>query len=563
MLTAIQDALQDLNASVAKEFSELAAALQSISAQVGTLTSLSRQTMSLAQESESDRAIGTLKQVLGDAEGVETMAESSRVELHGILSSLQGIRSPLLRLAKLHSMLNAVGTLSRIEGSRLGNTTVDLTSLSKDIDMLASQIELHVSAIAEEAGNLAVSVGAGVRQLDEKKGAEKQQASEFAGRTRTVLDSLHQRAETAKASALKIDEQYSAIRGATDRIVMSLQAEDITRQRIEHVQEALSQISAGLNSGNVEADCANILALQRSQLSGARDLLINAFAAMLEGVRSLTLQVENLTAETAALASQTDQNGQSFATVTEDGLKTITTIFSQYSESARAVVATVNTLAPSVQAMTKGANELEEIEASIHLIALNAAIKTAHLGNEGAAMSVLATEMQKITAQSVDYTQTVLRGLVAMDLALRNVSTHGVASSNSLLMSSGVEEMRNEVLRLTDLVMKAGGEMSRNLASLLEMAGGLRTELHTAGTLAERGNVIEQRFNEILRSIDERLEQFGFNAAGVLQTGGGDQAAQIAALYSMQSERVAHEEVFGATEQLPGAPEAGNDIELF
>jgi methyl-accepting chemotaxis protein len=562
MLIDLQGDLQELNASVAKEFGELAGALQSISGQVNSITNLSRQTTGLAMEGESDKAIGTLKQVLGDAEGVQSMAESSREELRGILSSLRQIRSPLLRLAKLHSMLNAVGTLSRIEGSRLGNTTVDLSSLSKDIDMLAEQIEKHVTAIAEESGKLAELVENGVRQLDQKKGAEQQQASEFATRTRTVLDSLHTRATAAKSAAVNIDEQYASIRGATDRIVMSLQAEDITRQRMEHVQEALSQISAGVESGQAESDSANILALQRSQVAGARDLLINAFATMLEGVGSLTLQVEKLTTETAALASQTDQNGQSFAAVTEGGLKTITNIFAQYSASAQAVVTTVETLVPSVAAMTKGANELEEIEASIHLIALNAAIKTAHLGNEGAAMSVLATEMQKITAQSVDYTKTVLQGLLAMDQSLRNVSTYGVESSNSLLRSSGVEEMQSEVHRLTELVVGASKGMSQNLASLLEMADGLQTELHAARTLAERGNGIEQRFSTVLQRLDEKLEQFGFKAGGTLQTGTGDQAAQIAALYSMQSERQAHEEVFGIESQPSNAP-TDDDVELF
>ena len=563
MLTALQNDLQELNACVAGEFGELAGALQSISGQVTALTDLSRQTTGLEMAGESDRAIGTLKQVLGDADGVQAMAESSRNELHGILSSLRQIRTPLLRLAKLHSMLNAVGTLSRIEGSRLGNTTVDLSSLSKDIDMLAGQIELHVTSIAEESDKLAELVGSGVRQLDQRKRAEQQQASEFASRTHTVLDSLHTRATAAKTAAVKIDEQYAVIRTATDRIVMSLQAEDITRQRIEHIQEALQQVSSRLASGNIEADCVNILALQRSQLTGARDLLINAFASVLGGLQSLIAQVENLTGETGALATETDQNGQSFAAVTGDGLKTLTTIFEQYSASAHAVVTTVDTLVPSVAAMTRGANELEEIEASIHLIALNAAIKTAHLGNEGAAMSVLATEMQKITAQSVDYTQTVLRGLVAMELALKNISTHGVASNNSLLQSSGVEEMRSEVLRLTESVVTGSGQMSRNLASLLEMADSLQTALHTACTVAERGNAIEQQFSAVLRTLDDRLEQFGFKGGANPQTDGGDQAAQLATLYSMHSERLAHEEVFGAEEQTTIAPEPGNDIELF
>jgi hypothetical protein len=63
-------------------------ALKTVSQRARELTGLSHQATDLAAQGESDRAVGTLQQILKDAEGTETLAEISRRKLHEIHSPL-------------------------------------------------------------------------------------------------------------------------------------------------------------------------------------------------------------------------------------------------------------------------------------------------------------------------------------------------------------------------------------------------------------------------------------------------------------------------------------------
>ena len=73
---------------------------------------------------------------------------------------------------------------------------------------------------------------------------------------------------------------------------MSLQAEDIARQRVEHVQEAIRCVAVSLDAGERLESCAGVLALQRSQLAGTRDLLADSICTIQAGLQSLGPRIQ-------------------------------------------------------------------------------------------------------------------------------------------------------------------------------------------------------------------------------------------------------------------------------
>jgi hypothetical protein len=571
-LSSMPERLQDLNARAAQEFIGLAGFLQSIAGHARELATLSQQVTHLAAEGESGHAILSLQQILGDAEHLQTFGKTSREQLGEILVWLTRIGAPLTRLVKLRSTLQALGTLARIEGSRLKSTVVDVSTLAGDIDGLAEQTERQVAAITGETDELRELVVRSRRELDQREEQGRQQAADLVQRSRAVLGPLQARAEAAIAAARTIDDQYAGIRRATDKIVMSLQAEDIARQRVEHVQAVLQQASDALQAGGSLTDWGGIVVLQRSQLLGARTLLLEAVQAVLDSLQSLSPRVEALVGETEALSSQTDRDGRSFAAAIQDGAGAVTAILGQYSGSARAVLSAVDAVLPSITRMTKSANELEEIEASIHLIGLNAAVKTAHLGVEGAAMSVLALELQKIKMQTEESTHAVRDALVAMDQARGTISSRSDSFASSILTSSGSAGVEQELSRLAELGVRSSEKMSVQLAALLELAVRLRTELQGAGALAKHAKAIGQSFDEVLGELQGCLGRYGYKPDRTMGSGDGDQATDLASRYSMQSERDAHEQVFGGEEgprpEVAGSAtdaedDLGDNVELF
>ena len=557
-LTTLQEDLGELNRFVARQFLSLAEALQSISGHARDIAGLSREVTGLAADEESDGAIGTLRHILADSERMQVMAETSREKMQEILQRLNESRSALSYLAKMRVMLQVFGMLSRIEGSRLRNTAVDVAGLAADIRHLAEQIECHVTMIEEEVARLAELVAHSGQQLNQARGQEQQQAADLINRTQAVLAQLHERAEASRAAALSIDAQYASIRSATDKIVMALQSEDLARQRMEHVQEAIRQASVALESGESTADCARILILQRSQVLSTRDMLSDSIRSIHDSLRSLGPRLEALTAQTAALASQTEEDGLSFAAGVEAGLATVSSVFGQYLASSRAVGTTVDTVLPSLALMATGTNKLEEIEFSVRLISLNAIVKSEQLGAEGAAISTIATQLEKFSAQSEGYTHAVLESLRAIEIAVQAISGHTTTSATSLLTSFGVDDVKSELSRLTNAVEISNQAISAKLATLLGMAGKLQTELRRSSEIAEQGITITGAFDEVLRRLDGKLEELGYTPDMILGPNEARTTANLSSLYSMQAERQIHENLLGPSMREQDQNDASN-----
>lgn len=571
MLSSLRSDLKSLNASSAKMFLELGSALQTIAAQARDIVAVSKNVTGLGAAAEADGPISMLQQLLRDAEQMGSLGKDSRAELHEALAQLAACRVPLEQLSKLPSRLNTVGMLSRIEASRLENGTINVSSLTGDMDGMAADIEKHVTAVVAGAGRLTNVLKDGTGKLDDAEERERSQGAHLVRQVHEVLGSFRSRRDASNAVACKIDEAFVGVHQSTDKIVFSLQAEDIARQRIEHIDEALGSLSFSFEEGQKASEQGGMLRLQWSQLRSTRDFLSGSIAAIHDALRSLGPRLDAVTGETQSLASQTNEDGQSFAATVQERLSALATIFGQYLQSTRAVVTTVDSVLPCVAEMTGAVNGVEEIQASIRLMALNAEIKTAHLGEHGAAMGVLASELHKITAQSDGNTQRVLQGLFGMKEVLAQLADQKSSFTSATLSSADAEGVKKEVAHLTEAVIVDSQKLPVMLAALFDKAGKLCTHLDGALTAVDQGNVLIRTFDDVLKTLDDNLVQLGFGQDSPMAEGLA--ATDLSKRYSMHSERRVHDEVFGtgissdavATAATPTSSdnELGDNVELF
>jgi len=550
LLASLQDDLNGLNAAGAKEFLALAAALQSIAGHAHDIAGLSRQVTELTGPGESDEAVSRLQQLLTEAAHLQAMSQGSRAKLREILSRVERSNTSLARLLKLPLLLNTVGILSRIEASRLTDAAGNAASLTAGVDQLAENIERIVTQVADEGADLTQLVLHGVQQLDAVEGKQREQAASLISHSRTLLDSFRARSEASKTAARSIDEQYTGIHDASNRIVLSLQSEDIARQRVEHIQEALRHAAGLLETSGSLTDCLSILALQRSHLLTTHELVSKSLGSILESLQSLGPRLEALITQTAALESQTDNDGQSFATTIKQELGMLSAVLGPYFASARTVASTVDTVLPSLTTITSAVNEVEEIQASIRLMALNAEVKAAHLGGKGAAMGVLASELHKITGQSDGDTRVILEGLLGMDEILKALAGQRLTSNTSSLISAEGDEVTKGINHLVESIVMARQETSTRLAALQQQADTLRLELISACEVAERARALIKAFDDVLGKLDRNLEELGWDPDAALAPGA---AANLTKLYSMEEEHQVHQQHFGA----PGAGDVG------
>jgi hypothetical protein len=558
-IQGLQSELRQLMSQVAKELSSLARSLQPISAQAREVTSCCRRAAEISAASQSGSAMDVLEQLLSEAEQIDLLETSSRDLLRSILGHLEASRNPLTNLIKLPFLLNTVGMLARIEVNRLSSgKDADVASLAGDISNIAHKIESHVTGMADQGEKLPALVAEGLQRLDEICGVRRQEETNLKARTQAVLEPLRARTEKGQQATRDIDERYKRIRTAIEGIVMSLQCEDIARQRLEHVQQVLGQLNT-TQTGGAQAT-AGVLALQRAQLLSTRDLVSNSVSSFLASIRSLISNVAELTAEVEALANQTGEDKRSFSVAMAEGLQAVSTAQEQYSASTRTVVSAVEKILPPVASMTKGATELRAIAASIRRTALNARIETAHLGQEGATMRALATEVQQITEGSEGEARIVLDHLLAADGDLNSISKEVATASQSRLASTNGNGCA-EVVSLIESVKVSGQQMTAELAQLLQKSGELRAQLEATGDLAERCAQGVNGFNDLVEHLDSVLAPIAGEAGVDLSGEAASRAAGLNELYSMQSEREVHEQLFGVG--ATGSADAGADVELF
>ena len=318
--------------------------------------------------------------------------------------------------------------------------------------------------------------------------------------------------------------------------------------------------------------CAGVVALQRSQLVSTRDLLADSIGAIQTGLQSLGPRIQELVSQTAMLAQKSDEDGRSFVTVIENRLETVSAVFTKCSSSVQSALAIVSSVVPQVEEMTKGAWALEEIQASIHLISLNAKLKSGNLGDEGVAMEVLASELHSINQGSKIDTRLVLDGLAAINSCLTKISSEGAVAKGSLVMS-GSRDVNGELANLSESVRTSSQEMKAGLNRVRQLAEALCSELKQGCELALRAASITELFDEQIRDFDKVFGEFGYTKEMCAVATAGSQVRDLSNLYSMDSERKLHQDIFGGEASttegaspvsvMQHGSEFGDDVELF
>lgn len=564
---SLQEGLRQINACAAETFMALGSALQSIVTQTREITERSKEAASLGTGEQSG-PIHALEQVLTEAARMRELGQSSCGKLHRILSYLEQCRTPMDRLRKLPFLLSSVAMLSRIEGGRLESNTIDVSSMTADMGGTAEAIAHQVATVGVEAARLTRLIEERTKHLDEIEEQERARAVELIDQTHAVLASFQQRRDEASRAVHKIDQQYEQVRDAANKIVMSLQSEDIARQRIEHILEALDQTTLA-SADTLDSNQAAVLVLQRSQLLSTRDMVSTSLTSVRDGLCSLMSGMDALTAETSALASQAGEESHSFSTEITSKLATLCAVFNQYSASASSVLSTLDSVMLGLAQMTTAVNDVEVIQDEICIIALNAGIKTERLGNQGAAIGVLADELHGITWRSDGDTRAILESLHAIEPIVREMAEQKMAFSASHLMHRDQNDIHREATALIDAAVSDIQKLPQMLCLLSERAATLRRDLQSATAVAERAEIVIVTFDHAIQQLDLYLQTSGYDPDAALHH--NTHITKLPKLYSMQSERHVHNTLFGADTpaaepilQPHSAPEdLGSGVELF
>jgi methyl-accepting chemotaxis protein len=476
-----------------------------------------------------------------------------------LAEGLGAMRARLERLSRTVAEVKLVALNAKVEAAHLDGRSTDFSVFTREIDRLAASATAELAMLEGELRQLA----------DETAGAHREQASfndnhgsELLTVSRRLDDDLktlaRQRRQVADA-ATSIGERS---RQAGDRVaqaVLALQIGDITRQRTEHVAEALG-LMAGLQSGGdgLDADdigqaSALVATLQSRQLE-------QTAGDMEREVGQVTTTLTAMAGEMDAIArlgneSFGSEGGSSFLESLGREIAHIQTLLEGYATAFSRTEAIMASVAQATAAMVAHVEAIHSIEADLKIMALNASFKCSRLGDQGRTLSVVAQSLRHLATRTVEDAAVLMSGLQSAMATARSLAQGGQDQGGGAI-TSAITSLREAAALLTTI----GAEQSAAL-ELLHTDSRRAQQLLTAvadGIAGSRDFV--RRLRSVAGDLTSASEDTVIDPDRVEQL--KDLVlTRLAGNYTMASERTLHD-LFGGGEEA-AAGTADNIDDLF
>ena len=182
-------------------------------------------------------------------------------------------------------------------------------------------------------------------------------------------------------------------------------------------------------------------------------------------------------------------------------------------------------------------SDIEAVGSEIDLIALNAQIKAAHTGPQGAALGVLAEAIKRLSLEAVVQTEAVSSTLQAI-----NGITASMADQNFLETGDSaqqVSEMEQEAQQIISSLSVINRSLLQQLSTLASTAESLSDEINLTTSSIHVHEEIQQQTEQAVQA----LEQIYTEARAQVPASSEfrDNLRHMEQRYTMESERMIHE----------------------
>jgi methyl-accepting chemotaxis protein len=488
--------------------------------------------------------------------------DRSSATLREILSLLDQVAGPLAGFKKVNKVLRMLSISTKIESARLGQSAAGFDTLASDVGDLSIQVNEKAGVILTRKDDLARAIEQTLKGVLDSGAQQHGQVMWILDKTRGSLASLttiNARCTSAVASISAVSDEVSRNIG---EVVISMQAHDIVRQQIEHVEQTLSELKGRLAAGSAGADeAACTCELQTAQLRHAAGELDAAVLTIIGNLRGIARKQSGLSEETSGMAGIADQAGGSFFSEMQRDISVVTVALLESSKVNRSLCAAMGAVADTVGEIAGFVGDIEKIGEEIKLIALNAQIKSAYTGDEGAALGVLAEAIQRLSIDAIDHT-TAVSGTLQAIIAVTERLNDGVCFETSHLESE-VSSMVATLTSLLDVLRTVNDTLHCSLSSMDDAVTLLSSDIDqvTAGITVHRK--VSQVLEEAVLGLGGIMAEARRLAPASAQ---GANLDELARRYTMHSERKIHESLLegGLAARPPAAEEGfGGNVELF
>lgn len=524
------------------------AVLQSLESHLGAARALAGECETAVQAGAEGEAAAAEEQLQAALE--RTGAAQSELGCGGQLleeaaGRIRSLEERAARMAPAVRTFHVLGVCIRMERERLGEAGADFEGLAGEVGQLATDLGGKAEAISgacqdvrrQIAGALAAAQGMERRRLEELPRIVESSTAGLVG--------LTWRRKRAAERSRQMGEGFHAISADIAGMVSALQYHDITRQRMEHVVEALEEAAGGRAGRGVAL--AGVARLQAAQMEAAAAEYAAAVGQIAAGLRRVSGQaLEMAGGAQAGARSLPGGEGEGLAEL-EQQFGQVVEAMGEFAASSAELRRTEAAVVEALRPVAEFAGGLERTGLRIQLAAVNASVKAAHLGADGAALAAVADAIQTTAAESARLGEEALSELGAVqDCAVRLAQNARAGGT-----------------------MQSGGGLAGQLRAVLAaLRGAAEDSAGRRAALERRARELSLRVASLAGELeaDARLERAVRAAAEAMESIAGPEPGGAAEVrlerlrerYTMETERALHDELVGGG-ALPASPESGGE----
>ena len=535
------------------EFLELGAALQRVAGTVEDIVEQAEFLTGLTSRDALDSFGAELTQELDRMQALLLLAAGAENE-----SALMSIRATLAQLGeqlgsfkRIVKHLHMLGISTRIESARLGADGSGFGTLADDVEKLSVAIGRQSDSISKQSQALDALAATAMEQARHMLESQRRCTDEMGSQVQSNLEALLQLSHMSQELSQALGERIRQAHRNIGQAVSSLQFHDITRQQVEHVEQAMADLlemidehlAPGRDAAETDLELvafmAELCAMESRQVRAASDRFVDAVTSFGDRLHGVAAAMDGLADEVALVRQDARVGGGSPRTALqgiEASINNIMQSMREFVAQGEAKGEVMDRVAGTIQEMGAFLEDVEEVGASIELIALNASVKAAHTGDKGKAMGVLAQSIQSLSHAARLQTEAIAKAL------------GGVAASSEVLRANSAR-FRDEV-HVEDALARLG-VLVEGLTSIDAETTALFTEVSAAGKAVARdittlanGLTMHREVARQLSASAALLDSLQQQAAAVAPGGhAGRHSARLESMlgrYTMEIERQIH-----------------------
>lgn len=455
-------------------------------------------------------------------------------------------------VARLVNTFDVLGVMTRIESSRFEAVGGTFLGLADAVAALSLQIREQIRATAESAGVLRRSTA---RAAEELRAVAQTRRENLGPLTRQISGGLakvrERRMHVSQANSL-LSERFGGVSKAVGDLVVALQSHDIIRQQIEHVVDALRRAECWNHSDSRKFELAK---LQAAQLNNSRATFESSVREMRQALERIEGHIREVAGESERLLGSSEAGDASFFDSLQADLRSILGMMQSNAGADDRLREAIVSLEQRITEISRTIAGVYAIGIEMQRIALNAAIQAARLGPDGGALEVVAHAIQGLAQQAETASGAIEDRLDAIRIA---VSALGRTAADRTAAQARVAELHRcaDVLHCLQDTAAQGETKTRDL--ITELKRQIRDTIVSFGSE-----------EECLTLLKRGIDTLSDLAAEARSTALAD-VEQIKSMYTMQSERAVHDELYDAdpgSQQLPPAAAVPavqqDDVEFF